>query len=253
MNKNVYISLTSIYDNQEILLKTLISIKNQKTTPSKCFIYLSEEPYLLDKGFKNKIISYNNLNIFLKNNINLFEIVWVKNSGPYRKLLPLLKEKWSEDCIIITIDDDTEYGTYLITNLLNDYNKYNCVINYRGFTLKKNILNYNDRDKLNKLYLYNFFTGKGGVLYHPSFFHNTSELMFDENIYSNLCKTTDDVWFNLIRICNNVNCYIDNEKNIARDNTSKFGLYLNFNSKNNLNTLNINKTILKLKEIGYNI
>ena len=52
----------------------------------------------------------------------------------YRKLLPLLKDKWNEDCIIITIDDDTIYDTNLIENLVNDYHTNKCVIGNRGFS-----------------------------------------------------------------------------------------------------------------------
>ena len=56
-NNYIYISLTSIFQNQNILLKTLKSIKEQTLKPNKCIIYLSEEPYLLDEGFKDKIIN----------------------------------------------------------------------------------------------------------------------------------------------------------------------------------------------------
>ena len=49
-----YISLTSIKDNQPSLIYALKSIQNQTQQPDKCFLYLSEEPYILDKGFKNK-------------------------------------------------------------------------------------------------------------------------------------------------------------------------------------------------------
>jgi len=257
---NTYVSLTSIFDNQSVLLKTLISIKNQTEIPTKCYIYLSEENYLLDKGFKNKIITNDNLKKYIETN-SIFEIKWVRNIGSYRKLLPLLKEKWNEDCIIITLDDDTEYDSNLIYNLKKDYYNYNCVINYRGFTLKKqdNLFNYENRDNLINNYLYNFFTGKGGVLYHPSFFHKTDDLIFNEELFSNLCNTTDDIWFNFIRICNNINCFIDNKKYMISDNTTKYGLYVNFNSKNklnsklNLNTFNMNETIKYLRKLNYNI
>jgi hypothetical protein len=50
----IYVSLTSIYDNQSSLLFTLKSIESQTRQPDKCYVYLSEEPYLLDKGFINK-------------------------------------------------------------------------------------------------------------------------------------------------------------------------------------------------------
>ena len=95
---HLYVSVTSIKQNQNRLLLTLKSIKTQIIKPSKCFIYLSEEPYLLDKGFKDRILN-KNLEDFINKN-NLFEIRWCKNTGPYRKLLPLLKEKYQEDCLI---------------------------------------------------------------------------------------------------------------------------------------------------------
>ena len=72
----VYVSLTSIYQNQNILIKTLQSITNQTKLPDKCYIYLSEKPYLLDTGFQNKLIS-TELQKFLEEN-NLFEISILK-------------------------------------------------------------------------------------------------------------------------------------------------------------------------------
>jgi hypothetical protein len=254
MSIPVFISLTSINQNQEILLKTLISIKKQTFPPLKCYIHLSEEPYLLDTGFKNKIITNEKLKELLEKD-DLFEIVWTKNIGPYRKLIPILKEKWNDDCLIITIDDDTEYHPNLVKNLLFLYSKYQCVISFRGFTLNHNNgkLTYENRNKLINLNLYNFFTGKGSVLYNPKFFHKTDNLIFDENLFLSLCKTTDDVWFNLVRICNNINCYVYNTNYMTKDNTSKFGLYNNFNSKNLLNTNNISQTIKKLNELNYHI
>jgi hypothetical protein len=239
MSIPIYISLTSIFNNQDILLKTLKSIKNQSIIPTKCYIYLSEEPYLLDIGFKNKLITNNELKTYIQNN-KLFELIWINNNGPYRKLLPLLNEKLNED--------------YLIKNLINDYNEYNCVISYRGFTMKldnNNIFDYENKNKTINLHLYNFFTGKGGVLYHPKFFHNTNNLIFDEKLYLQLCKTTDDIWFNFIRICNNINCYIIDKQYMTHDNTSSCELYGNYNSKNKLNTINMKNTIIKLRELGY--
>lgn len=253
MTKPIYISLTSIFQNQNILVKTLNSIKYQDAKINKCYIYLSENEYLLDSGFKEQKITCQELHQFLDKNKDLFEIRWVMNTGPYRKLLPLLKEKWDEDCLIITIDDDTEYNPSLISNLVKYYYLYNCVINFRGFTLKKtnNKFSYTDRDKMCNLHKYNFFTGKGGVLYHPSFFYKTKDVIFNYTIYLKFCKTTDDVWFNLMRMCNNVNCYLDNFPYMIKDNTSTYGLYINYNSKNDTNTKNINNTIIILNKIGF--
>ena len=103
----IYISLTTIFKNQTILLKTLQSIITQTYVPDKIYLFISEEPFLLDTGFTNKIITNNNLLNFLKIHEKNIELKWVNNQGSYRKLIPLLKEKWNDDCIIITIDDDT--------------------------------------------------------------------------------------------------------------------------------------------------
>jgi len=251
-SNKVYISLTSIYQNQDILLHTLHSIINQTKLPDKIFLYLSEEEYILDKGFKNKNITNIDLLNFINNN-EIISLNWVKNTGPYRKLLPLLKDKWSEDCVIITIDDDTIYDNNLIKNMLEDYNKFKCVINYRSFTplfINFKEFNYEKKEKLKDLSLYNFPTGKGGILYHPSFFYKTEELIFNENIYLKLCDKQDDVWFYIIRVLNNIGCYGKRRKWLEKD-ISKRGLFVVYNNKNNNNTIVFKNVIKKLEELNY--
>ena len=249
----VYISLTSIFKNQYILLKTLKSIIVQTRKPEKIFLYLSEEPYILDDGFKDKKITNQDLLKFINDN-PIIVIKWVKNEGPYRKLLPLLKDKWEEDCIIITIDDDTIYTNDLINNLVNDYYKQKCIICYRGFTLefdKIENIDYKKRKKLVNNSLYNFATGKGGILYKPEFFHKTKNLIFNDKIYLNTCDKQDDIWFYLVRILNNIKCYVGLKKWHTKDISSN-GLWVNYNSKKNNNTIAFQNTIKKLKELEYN-
>jgi hypothetical protein len=253
MTTPVYISLTSIFKNQDILLQTLQSITNQTKSPNKIFLFLSEESYLLDSGFKNKIIENRNLSNFIQNN-QLIEVKWVKNIGSYRKLLPLLKEKWNEDCIIITIDDDTVYDSNLIKNFVDDYNIYKCVIGYRGFTPffdKIDNFNYCVRARSRYISSHNFLTGKGGALYKPEFFHKTDNLIFDEDIYLKTCDKHDDIWFYILRIINRVNCYIGNKIWMKRDLPNN-GLYVNFNSKNNSNTIAFQRAITEIaKKTNY--
>ena len=248
----IYVSLTSIFQKQHLLLYTLKSIIKQTVLPSKIYLFLSETPYLLDQGFTNKIITDIQLNNFINKHSLLITVVWVDNEGPYRKLLPLLKIKWNEECIIITVDDDTEYDNELIEHLVNDYNTHNCVINYRGFTPKINKideLNYKNRDVLINNHLFNFPTGKGGVLYIPSFFHNTQDLIFNKEIYLNNCKTADDIWFMLIRVANNVECYINKTTTFMKKdyNHDSLSLFRNYNSKNN--NEQIQHTIKCLKDL----
>ena len=250
----VYISITSIYNKQDLLLITLQSIINQSRQPDKIFLYLSEEPYLLDDGFINCKITNSKLLNFINEN-PIIEVRWVKNIGSYRKLLPLLKDKWDENCIIITIDDDTVYYKYLIENLLKDYYEQQCVIGYRGFTPlfnKFENFDYLKHDKLQKLSLYNFLTGKGGVLYKPEFFHKTKNLIFNSEIYLNICSHQDDIWFYIVRVLNNINCYISENKYMIMDLPNN-GLFLTVNNINNNNTKVFNKTFKILKELGYTL
>lgn len=250
----IYVSLTSIYKKQNLLLETLKSIIKQSKLPDKIFINLSEEAYLLDDGFKDKNITNLKLLKFINDN-SIIHVNWVKNIGSYRKLLPVLKDKWYEDCIIITVDDDTIYHPNLIESYINDYNKQKCIIGYRGFTpLFDNIINFDylNRDKLQQLSKYNFLTGKGGILYKPQFFHKTRDLIFNDKIYLDKCHTCDDIWFYILRILNNINCYI-NIKNFQLKDMPNDGLFINFNNKNNNNTVIFKNTYKKLKELGYNL
>ena len=188
------VSLTTSPKRLIHIEKVINSIYRQNVKPDKIYLYLSEDPYILDEGFKDKIITNINLLNFIKTNNLLIEINWEKNIGSYRKLIPLLKKKWNEECIIITIDDDTVYDNDLIKNLVEDYNKHKCVVGYRGFTPKFDTFenfNYLLHDKLENYSLYNFLTGKGGILYKPDFFHKTNDLIFDEKIYLNTSRYID--------------------------------------------------------------
>ena len=223
--KPVYVSLTSIFKNQEFLVKTVKSILKQTMKPDRIYIYLSEDKSFFDNGFKNKKITNKELSELLEKNKNIIHILWGNDIGPYGKLLPILKKKWNKDCIIITIDDDTIYNKKLIENLVTDYKKYKCVINYHGFTPKFDKIedfDYDKRENLTNLSLYNFPTGKGGILYNPKFFHKTGDLIFNKEIFMKYCNKADDIWFYLIRIKNNVKCFINKndkkwlEKNLPR-------------------------------------
>jgi hypothetical protein len=251
-NKNkppIYVSLTSIFKNQERLLETLRHLLKQSKQPDKIFVYLSEESYILDEGFKERNITNLDLSELIANN-DVIEVKWVENIGSFRKLIPLLKEQWRNNCFIITVDDDHIYDYHLIQNLVSDYHKHKCVISYRGFTPKLKHFkdfNYKKRDKRKIKKLTNFSTNGAGTLWKPSFFHKTKQLVFNKNIYCNFCSKQDDVWFYIIRYLNNINCLIGRKKWRIQDNSGD-GLFINFNRKNNTNTRVFNRVIKVLKK-----
>jgi hypothetical protein len=243
---NVYVSLTTIKQNESRVVETLQSVAAQTQLPDKCFIFLSETPYLFDPGFKNRKVG-SQLSEFIKAN-SLFEIRWCRNTGPFRKLLPLLEEKFDEDCLIITIDDDTVYAATLLERIVADFNHYKCCACNWALTLRHagdvRGLNYENFAHPVSNHLYNFHLGKGGVAYHPSFFKKTKNIMFDGDMIKETCPTADDVWFNFMRIANGISCHSDNIPYMTKDNTNQeTSLYLNFNAMNRTNSKYMRATV----------
>ena len=243
---NVYVSLTTIKQNEARVVETLQSIAAQTQLPDKCFIFLSETPYLADPGFINRTIG-SQLSEFMTSNA-LFELRWCENTGPFRKLLPLLAEKFDEDCLIITIDDDTVYTTTLVEKIVGDFKRHKCCTSNWALTLRHTGdvrgLNYERFAPSMSNYLYNFHLGKGGVAYHPSFFNQTKNIIFDHEVIKRTCPTNDDVWFNLMRIANGISCHSDNLPYMTKDNTNQeTALWWNINARNRTNSKYMRATI----------
>jgi hypothetical protein len=138
--------------------------------------------------------------------------------------------------------------------MVNDYIEHKCVVNYRGFSPLLDTSNNLDSFDYNKKRiiisgipkngykdLYNFPTGVAGILYKPSFFHKTGDLIFNKEIYLKTCNKCDDVWFYLIRIKNNVECFLRFDS-FSTENLSNSGLFLTFNKYDNNNTVSLRNT-----------
>lgn len=243
---NVYVSLTTIKQNEATVVETLQSIAAQTRVPDKCFIFLSETAYLLDPGFANRNVG-SELSEFIKSS-PLFELRWCQNTGPFRKLLPLLEEKFDEDCLIVTIDDDTVYLPTLVEKAVADFYRYKCCTGNWALTLHHagdiRGLNYESFARPISNYLYNFHLGKGGVAYHPSFFSKTRNIMFDDDLIKRTCPTNDDVWFNFMRIANGISCHSDNDSYMTKDNTNtQTALWFNINGWNRTNSKYMRATV----------
>jgi hypothetical protein len=247
----ICVSLTSVFERQEILTNTLNTIINQKLKPDIIYLNLSEDNNLIGKGFKDKIITNEALKNIIDNN-SIIKVQWGKDIGPYSKLLPTLNDIYTnnKECFVITIDDDVYYDKSLIFEMISDYNREKCVICYRSMKLIfDNIddIDYSNNIKITGRHLYNFHTGVGGVLYHSNMFKN--KIIFDSELY-NLILSTDDIWFNMIRIINNIDCYSIKEKwnNYNHDNKNSLSYKYNCGSNNGKNTKNLRLIINKLKD-----
>ena len=173
-----YVTLTTIFEKQDrcaFVLNHLLT--NQTRQPEKVLLHLSEEPYLLDKGFANKQITHPQLNQVLEKFSDRIEIRWVKNIGPYRKLIYTMKDLWESESLMITIDDDFVYNKNLFENHLNDYEREQCSINYRGFT--SNVTSFETMNRfqyqvfrkiIHNRSVYNFSTNGAGTVFSSSMF-----------------------------------------------------------------------------------
>ena len=98
------VSLTSTSFRLPILRYTLCSLFEQSLHIDRLVLNLSKDAYLMDEGV-SELPSW--LHQFREK--DNFEIKWVENSGPYRKLLPVFSEARDDD-LIVTCDDDVIYG-----------------------------------------------------------------------------------------------------------------------------------------------
>lgn len=248
--RNIVISLTSIFQRQHILLKVIkalmkqtifndnyiINNKHNICEKPKIELQLSENEYLLDKGFPNKEITNLELLSYLKvlEDNQILSINWVDNTGPYRKLLHTLKKYNNNSTYIITLDDDmfiyeplyleNLINTFFIENNINNKSDNNIIpvcIGYRGFTLNNETLQYklSNSSNLSKTKtLWNFSTNGAGTIWHNSMLYSNNEqrdLFFNIELIKEYASTADDIWFNMFRIYNNCELMIINPNNIT--------------------------------------
>jgi hypothetical protein len=162
--------------------------------PKEIRLYVSREPYLLDKG-----IAPDNPHLKELQKFPLLRAKWVDNTGPYRKIVPFLQEHFSHhvatDQLFVTVDDDTLYPPEFLRVLLETYEKHDCVVAFRGRAMvleAAEIASYPTWGiGLDYPSMSNLPTGKDGVLYSTRFF--TRDFVRLDNALA-LAPTADDLW-----------------------------------------------------------
>jgi hypothetical protein len=130
-------------------------------------------------------------------------IKYTEDIGPYTKLVPALKEY--PDSVIVTIDDDILYPFDTLEMLVSAYRKQpKCIVANRVMDIALDNQGHptslptwkelEDKDRVSKL---NFFEGVGAVLYPPHCF--TADVL-DQSVFTKICPTADDVWFNCMAL-----------------------------------------------------
>ena len=257
----VYISLTTISKRIDNIHDTILSLFSQTYPIEEIHLYVSKDSYLLDDG----IYQIPHELLALSESFKSFKIIYTYNSGPYRKLLPILKTLWDKDAIIITVDDDKIYDNHMVENMMNKYIEFggnhiianraqvrwNPILSkycYRKFKrFNKQIenkikmqcervdqsheLSYSFSYKFNYIKALSFFEGNDGVLYHTKFF---TPLVFQWNLIKNLASTHDDFWFKMCCLINGhgVVCLHSYKSRISekKNHTSGSALHFNLNA-----------------------
>lgn len=193
------VNLTTTHSRLDLCASTLWSILRQSCRPDLINLWISSEKYLSDNGI-NKLPDFINQ---LNNIHDIIKVHYVKNTGPYRKLIPVLRTSCDED-LIIYADDDVVYGKDWIKKLLDCFNKHHqsCivasrirVVTYNLFGQKKSYFSYPiaySERVFDKDYI---ITGMGGCILKKGMIIN--DYIYDDS-YLDIAPKTDDLWFSRI-------------------------------------------------------
>ena len=194
--KEVIVSLTTYGKRLYDVYLAIESIMQQSMKPNRIVLWLGDElknrplPRIL--GFQQQ---------------RGLEIVFCKDIYSYTKLIPALR-KFPND-IIITVDDDLIYNVDMVERLVGAYiddPSYIYCCRMHKMRLKKNgllegYMAWDWETSLLDASPLNFPTGCGGVLYPP---HCFNDEVFNENVFLNICKFADHVWFKAMSLYNGV-------------------------------------------------
>lgn len=225
----VIVSFTTIFDRQKQASYMLNSLLKQRKVPDEIYMYVSEKSHLLDKGIQLYGLNPLLYDIVKKN--KCIKVVWVENEGPYRKLLPTLKQFWQQDVIIITCDDDIEYKDTFVEEAVKLYEEKKCCIGFQGTRINNSFVYSSFEDAKDTQSLWNLPKGVGGILYNPKWFSNNSIFKWNKE------WTNDDLWFALWRIAAGVECYITKEMSLKNSFQLKENLWGKYNEKKNTSML----------------
>jgi len=221
----VIVSCTTISDRQRQAARMLTSLLTQSRVPDEIRLYVSQKPFLLDKGIQP--YCFDPLLHAVTEKDKRIRVEWVENKGPYRKLLPALKHYWQQDICLITCDDDIEYTADFIEKAVALFEEKNCCIAFQGTRINSS-LNYETfEDAKGTQDLWNLPKGVAGIVYNPLWFSTPG--IFDVD----LRWKNDDLWFAAWRIAAGVDCFINNETSVRNSLGTKTTLWSAYNEKGN--------------------
>ncbi len=190
--QQVIVSMTSFPPAIRYAVGAIKSLLRGSVLPDKLVLYLTFAQFG-EEGVPEELLD-------LARENPVFEIRdYDRDIRSYRKLIPALRD--FPEAVIVTVDDDVAYGRNMLRDLLRLHEQYpDAVIAHRA----KRILPGKPYRRWPKYRWYSFVmkrihrsfaniqTGVGGVLYPP---HSLDSSMMDEELFSSIAPTADDLWF----------------------------------------------------------
>lgn len=204
VNGQVIVSCTTTRQRLPMLLYTLMSLQQQSRKPDRIVVNVSREAYLSDEGIET-------LPAWLQQ--DGVEVNWVPNTGPYRKLLPLINQCSDADRIV-TVDDDVLYHSGWLSALLElDEAHPDHLVCTRARRMKRGLFGWKRyahwRVVKQRTSAMNLMpTGSGGILYKRSLLDMT--FLTDPQAQA-LAPTTDDLWFRMAGMRKGTRVLVDPE------------------------------------------
>lgn len=184
---DIIVSLTTYGKRLHEVHLSIESIMEQTMKANRIILWL-------DNSLKNENLPQS---LYLQQQRGL-EIKYCEDLRSYKKLIPTLK--LCPNDAIVTIDDDLIYEFDLLEHLIKPYlSNPSFIYCHRMHKMvldhKENLLPYIEWE-LNSSNPepshMNFPTTGGGTLFPP---HSLDEEVLNEDVFMNICKYADDVWF----------------------------------------------------------
>ena len=198
------VNLTTTFQRLSLCRIAITSLLLQSRLPDQINLWVSKEPYLTDTGIGSDAMAQV-IESLPEPNRSRVRVRWVANTGPYRKLIPKLREAGPDD-LIVTADDDIFYGRDWLRGLLQAYDEAGGrPVAARVRTKKINFLgkqtSYLCWDLINQSSIVRddfVVTFGGGAVLSRAMFRE--EDIADDS-FLDLAATADDLWYSkLLRL-----------------------------------------------------
>ncbi len=192
----VVVSLTSTSERLAALPPVLERILNQSLRPARVTLWLSREPFLFDRGVDPSDLPSQ---VREWEREGRLEVRFTPNTGPHRKLLPLLHELSGETNppLVVTADDDTLYPHRWLAALVGGWQSQGCAVAFRARRMLRGPdgpLPYKQWPVIpaeeEVLGHHLVATGKDGMLVHPD---HLDPRILDPRVQQ-FSRTRSDIW-----------------------------------------------------------